>query len=143
MANRGRRRGANAVEFALVSPILLMLLGGTIDYGWYFWREALLINGLREAVRSGSLQQPGSNEVGGCASCVAAATSAVNSELGQQGYGISLNATLQRIPASGTPCSYAVVVDAEIPHQRIMTLVPGPDQISVRVLSMAQNVSCP
>ena len=34
---RGARRGSIAVEFALVSPILLFMLVGMIVYGGWFW----------------------------------------------------------------------------------------------------------
>lgn len=140
----GGRRGANAIEFAMIAPVLVMMIAGITDYGWYFWREALLINGLRESVRAGGLQQPVSGEATGvCASCTAAATSAANSELGKQGYTTTVAATLQRIPATGLPCTYAVVLDTTIPHERIVTLVPGPTEFDIRVLSMAQNMSCP
>ena len=45
-----RERGAAAVEFALVLPVLLLLLVGTIDFGW-----ALVINGnIASAARAGA-----------------------------------------------------------------------------------------
>ena len=34
---RGNEQGAAAVEFALIMPILLVLLFGIIQYGWYFY----------------------------------------------------------------------------------------------------------
>jgi hypothetical protein len=35
-----------------------------------------------------------------------------------------------------------VVIDATIPHSRIFPLVPGPTTFDVRLLSMAQNLTC-
>lgn len=141
---RRSRRGANAIEFALVSPLLIAMLAGIVDYGWYFWREALIINGLRESVRSGGLQMPLVNESGGtCSKCLAAATAAATTELTKQGYpGVSVKPKIERLPASGTPCTYAVVIDMAIPHQRIFDLVPSPEKFDVRVVSMAQNMVC-
>lgn len=131
------------IEFALVSPVLITMLSGLIDYGWYFWREALLFNGLREAVRAGGLQLQGADEGGAtCSKCVSAATSAATSALTGQGYTITLTPTIERIPATGSPCTYAVVIDAEIPHERVFPLVPGPSSFDIRVLSMAQNLVC-
>lgn len=140
------RRAANALEFALVAPLLVVLLGGLIDYGWFFWREALAVNALREGVRAGSLKSPDPavDPSGQCASCIAHANAAGKAALEAQGfYGVSLTSTLERVPATGIPCSYAVVVNPTINHSRVFPVVPGPDKIKLRVVSMAQNVTCP
>ena len=34
MRSERSRRGANAIEFALLAPVMLALLTGIIDYGW-------------------------------------------------------------------------------------------------------------
>lgn len=34
---RGRDRGSSAVEFALVFPILALIMFGVVQYGWYFY----------------------------------------------------------------------------------------------------------
>ena len=50
---RGRReRGAAAVEFALVSPVLLLVIFGLVDVGMMFYTKASLAAGAREAVRT-------------------------------------------------------------------------------------------
>jgi Flp pilus assembly protein TadG len=50
---RRRERGAAAVEMALVLPLLIMLLGGIVDYGRYFWTQVQLTNAAREGARAG------------------------------------------------------------------------------------------
>lgn len=50
--NRERRdRGAAAVEFALVLPVLMTLLLGIIQVGWYFFVANSASSGAREAGR--------------------------------------------------------------------------------------------
>jgi Flp pilus assembly protein TadG len=50
----GRRDGgAAAVEFALVAPLLFVVLFGIIDYGIYFADSIALRQGVREAARAG------------------------------------------------------------------------------------------
>ena len=50
--SRGRRdRGAAAVEFALVLPVLMTLLLGIIQVGWYFFVANSASSGAREAGR--------------------------------------------------------------------------------------------
>ncbi len=50
-----RERGAAAVEFALVLPLLLALVLGTIDWGYYFFVEQVVVNAAREGARAGSV----------------------------------------------------------------------------------------
>jgi Flp pilus assembly pilin Flp len=61
MRRRVRRfrgdEGASAVEFALVLPILIVLLFGVIDYGWWFGETLGLRSGVREAARLGAVNE--------------------------------------------------------------------------------------
>ena len=43
--------GQDIVEFALVLPILALLLFGIIDYGWIFYNQAKIGNAAREGAR--------------------------------------------------------------------------------------------
>lgn len=49
-------RGAAAVEFALVLPLLLTIVFGTIEWGYYFFTREIVINSAREGARAGTLQ---------------------------------------------------------------------------------------
>lgn len=55
---RGRTldRGAAAVEFALVVPLLLLLVMGILDYGRFFFDSVSLRQGAREAARQAVVQ---------------------------------------------------------------------------------------
>ncbi len=44
--------GASAVEFALVLPLLLLILFAIIEYGWFFANRIVLTNAAGHAVRS-------------------------------------------------------------------------------------------
>lgn len=55
-AEPGRRqRGAAAVEFALIAPILFVLVFGIIDFGLYINANAVVTNATREGARAASL----------------------------------------------------------------------------------------
>lgn len=51
----GRRRatGVAAVEFALIAPLLLVILFGIIDFGFMLYDKAMLTNAAREGARAG------------------------------------------------------------------------------------------
>lgn len=50
---RGRTdRGAAAVEFAILLPLLFLFLGGIIDFGRYMYTRVTVTNAAREGVRA-------------------------------------------------------------------------------------------
>jgi hypothetical protein len=51
MRGRGKDRGAAAVEFALVLPILMLLVFGMVDFGRAYNARITLSNAAREGVR--------------------------------------------------------------------------------------------
>jgi Flp pilus assembly protein TadG len=50
---RASDRGASAVEFGLVAPILILMVFGIIQYGLYFFDSVNARQGVREAARQG------------------------------------------------------------------------------------------
>ncbi len=58
LRNRGKdERGAALIEFALVMPLLVILLMGIIDYGWAFAQNIDVRHGAREAGRLAMVDQ--------------------------------------------------------------------------------------
>jgi Flp pilus assembly protein TadG len=53
------RRGIAAVEFALVVPVLLLLLGGVADFGLLMMGRSQLANGIAQGVQYALLIGPG------------------------------------------------------------------------------------
>jgi Flp pilus assembly pilin Flp len=52
---RRSERGAALVEFALVLPLLLVVIAGIVDFGFLFQRYEVLTNAAREGARLASL----------------------------------------------------------------------------------------
>ncbi|WP_083777033.1 TadE/TadG family type IV pilus assembly protein [Anaeromyxobacter sp. Fw109-5] len=48
-------RGAAAVEFALVLPVLMLLCLGAIEWGFHFFQREIIVNAAREGARAGSI----------------------------------------------------------------------------------------
>lgn len=53
--SRRERRGANAVEFALTVPFMILLLGGVFDYGFYFTNRGHVYQAALAGVRAGAV----------------------------------------------------------------------------------------
>ncbi len=56
------QRGSVAVEFALILPILTVLLFGVIDFGRMLWFKEVLVNATRDGARMATLYDSGNNE---------------------------------------------------------------------------------
>jgi Flp pilus assembly protein TadG len=53
MDTENREKGASAVEFALVLPVLMLVLFGIIEFGFILYDKAVITNASREAARKG------------------------------------------------------------------------------------------
>jgi Flp pilus assembly protein TadG len=61
---RGRgRRAVAAVEMAVVTPLLLAVLFGIIEFGWLFTVQHTLVNAAREGARTGILEGADATDV--------------------------------------------------------------------------------
>lgn len=94
---RGNDRGAAAVEFALVVPILLMLVFAIITFGFLLAQKLAIENAARQAARHGAVE----NRT--CADVVAEATSAAK-PLVDLASG-TIEVTRGPAGSAGTPCS--------------------------------------
>lgn len=56
------RRGAEAVEFALIMPIFIIVLIGIFETSWIFYYESALDTAANVGCRAGSLEDPGMDE---------------------------------------------------------------------------------
>jgi Flp pilus assembly protein TadG len=59
-----RRRGANAIEFALTLPFFLLITFGMMEYGWYFSNVAQVNGAVAQSCRLGSLLDPAEGNCG-------------------------------------------------------------------------------
>jgi Flp pilus assembly protein TadG len=61
-AKRSSRRGANAVEFALLLPVFISFLCGIIDMGWMAFERSAMISATTFGCREGALIDPGQDD---------------------------------------------------------------------------------
>jgi Flp pilus assembly protein TadG len=55
MSQKRPRQGQATVEFALILPIILIILAGAIEFGRVFWSYGLLLQAAQEAARQGAV----------------------------------------------------------------------------------------
>lgn len=139
LARRRRdERGAEAVEFALVVPILVLIVFGIIVYGMVFAQSLSLSNAARQAARSGVVQGTTCAQIGTLAQDA-------SSTMGMNGAsatvlirrGASDGAATAACTGGGTvqPCStqpvgtniYVTLTYAATP---IVPFVPAPSQLT-------------
>ncbi|MDP1834742.1 MAG: TadE/TadG family type IV pilus assembly protein [Chlamydiales bacterium] len=52
-SNKKRTRGASLIEFALILPVLLLIIEGIMEYSIIYYDKAIITNASREAARYG------------------------------------------------------------------------------------------
>lgn len=57
-----RRRASTALEFALILPVFVLLVGGIMDMAWLFYMESALDRAAMLGCRAGALVDPGVGE---------------------------------------------------------------------------------
>jgi Flp pilus assembly protein TadG len=98
------------VEFAVVAPVLFLLLFGFIEFGRAVMVQQVLVNGAREGARRAVI--PGATRAE-----VMATVDDYMSACGLSGY----TTTISPDPASASP-SQAVTVTVRIPYERVSWL---------------------
>ena len=141
----GKDRGASAVEFALVSPLLFALLFGIIDYGLYFADVLTVQQGVSDAAREATLavgslsaNWPGS---GTCGATPISLDGLATSDLAKVACGLSaavqpvgggtLVVKAEIVSPAGTPTSAwgqpnLLRVCAVTTHKAVLPFVPMP-----------------
>jgi Flp pilus assembly protein TadG len=120
--------GASAVEFALLLPVLMMILFGTIEFGLALYQQSILTNASREGARLGIVQ-----------SIPAITTTAINAAIDNYltAAGIppgTVTRTIVAGGATGTP----VTVTLNLPYT--YAVLPGLTSIAPTITLTAQTV---
>jgi len=140
--DRRSRRGANAVEFAIILPFLLMILLGTVEYGWFFFQQSQAFHAVSAAARDAAMEVPDVADgagTGTCTPCVdMAETSGVNrlANVGIDAVAGDLNAS---VGLKDGHC--AVMMSPSIPYVQLTGFVPTPASFSLDVSALAFNVN--
>lgn len=123
---RRNRRGAAAVEFAIVAPVFFLLVFGMVEYGRMIMVQQVLTNAAREGARVGVLDGSALSDV----------TTAVNNYLtaAKIPTGLSNEITCTPNPPSSQTTGNPVTVTVSIPFKNVSWL-PSPLYLGSTTLS--------
>ena len=116
--SKRNRRGGNAIEFALCMPVLIMILTGIMDYGWFFTQQHSVLAATRVGARTGSTASATESP----AVLAKTATEAALTNSGFSGYTVTTGIT-------GVAPDQVVTVSASVPFTELVGMVPKPDAI--------------
>lgn len=111
------RRGSNAVEFALILPILITLLAGIVEWGWTLNQQMMVVQAAREGARAG-VSTPRDDDP------ETAAQARVVQSLNDMG--LNGGAATVTVSIVGAYPDELLQVNLALPHQPIIGLVPIP-----------------
>ncbi len=111
LLGRARERGAAAVEFALVLPVLVMIMMGIIDFGMVTNAQAIVANAARDGARAASM---GANSSTSCVAAVKAASTLLGfSNTGNCATSVP-SVTVTCLDASGLACASSFDTSREV-----------------------------
>ena len=122
-ANGRQRRGAAAVEFAVVAPIFILLIFGMIEVGRGIMVEQILTNAAREGARAAILD-------GATSSAVKTSVNTYLTNASLPSATVTFPQGLPEDAAYGTP----VAVDVSLKYSQVSWL-PSPRYLSSKSLS--------
>jgi Flp pilus assembly protein TadG len=126
---RQTRPGLALIETVLILPLLLLIILGTMEYGWLFWKAADINNAARQGARVGSR---GGATAGDITTTVLDVLTA--SGLQDSGYTVTITPPDPTTLDSGEQ----LTVQVSVPYANIAVIntamIPTPDQLSATVI---------
>jgi Flp pilus assembly protein TadG len=120
-----RDRGASLVEFALIAPLLILLVFGIIEFGWLFGQFNDVRHGVREGARFAAVNAGTSVQIKDkvCASMegLTAGMSSITVDLVEGGPDVGDQSTIT-VTADVTSLSGAPIITAFLPSQLSSTV---------------------
>jgi Flp pilus assembly protein TadG len=121
-----------AIEFAFLLPVVLGLLSGVVDWGWYLSREADLEDCTRDAARTGVLNTDASDPAVLAEQRLQESLSALGFDLA----GATVTAAVEMDP---TLDDEVLSVSVRLPHAPMIGLVPSPSELTAQVVMLAPS----
>jgi Flp pilus assembly protein TadG len=115
------RRGSVAVEFGLLVPILLVLVGGATNWGWALTQEVALVQVARDAALAGARTESSDGP-----DIIALA----RAQEGLTAAGFDLAASTITVTQGAVPTGATLQVRIETNSEAFLSVVPLPEHLS-------------
>lgn len=131
MSRRPRERGAAAVEMAIILPLLLLVIGGLVDFGRAYYYKSVSANAAREGARMVAMGYT-----------TAEATTRINSAVGTLPTGMSTTKSYATCPNFGNAGTATVTVTGF--SWTVLNVIPSffGGSVPVPVLSSTGSMRC-
>lgn len=140
MTTQKSRRGATLVEFAMVLPMLMLIVLGIMEFGWYTRTQLAVANAVREGARvasmgktQGEIRTRVINTAAPIAVTSANITLAQSSNSGASYGAFPADDNAKIPPQNGVAATSLVRITVSIPYRRLVNLPVSPSQITVQV----------
>lgn len=113
------RRGNNAIEFALILPVLLTLIFGAMEYSWYFVQYEAVARSASQGARAGSQIKL---SLGPTTTATSVAKSTLSSSFSSLGSSASVTSTV----SGGNTINVTITV----PYKPLVRYLPTPASLT-------------
>ncbi len=127
------RRGAAAVEFALMLPVVMLIASAVLDYSWYLHRSADVLTATRDGTRFGATVEQTDDPV-------TSATDRATTSLTDMGFdcagasGCDIDAELDEVGGRAV-----LRVTLRVDYTPVIGLVPTPDDMSATLVMALED----
>ncbi len=115
-----RRRGASALELALVTPVIVLLATSILDWAWYFHEQTLVLEAVHDSARKGATTNQDADPEGEALALLQQRLAAWNLDSDEA----TLDASL-----SGSSPDTEITVSASIPFRGLTGIALTPDAV--------------
>ncbi|MFL5306947.1 MAG: TadE/TadG family type IV pilus assembly protein [Polyangia bacterium] len=128
---RPAERGAAAVEFALIFPLLALVLFGALEFGWVLFQQFNLANAIRDGIRQGvTVAQTSSPDPG------ATAVQVARQDL--QKLGVTTSSVVLTATYAGSVPTRTMTLSADMTYRKLTGFIPTPAHLTYSMTMMLE-----
>lgn len=134
------RRGASAIELAMVLPLLVYVAMGTVEYSWFLYQRTQVVHAVREGVRLAAVSELDASPAPD--TLATARTADVLDERGFAAGDVTIGTSYLDLTGDGAGTPDTLTLNVTVVYQPIAAgLVPTPASMTVSMSMMLQGAT--